>query len=168
MIYISKLTKLEYDENKNLIHYHYDNIFKEKPYEIWFKYDENNVLINYKCSDGFEKEFTYNKNNKVECSKFITNDNTRMIITWFEYDSNKNLVHQWDIDGNEQIWEYDENGNNTYHKISEYSEEWFKYDDMHRQIYHKTETTEFYSSDEFIYEENEVITTIHEKYRTYN
>ena len=42
----------EYDENNNLIHYRDSN-----GYEEWCEYDANNNLIHYRNNDGIEENY---------------------------------------------------------------------------------------------------------------
>ena len=61
--WVEVLSISEYDNNENLIH------FKDSDgYEYWKEYDSNGNLIHYKDSDGDEKwyEYTYWKNGKVK------------------------------------------------------------------------------------------------------
>ena len=73
--WVEVLSISEYDNNENLIH------FKDSDgYEYWKEYDSNGNLIHYKNSDGKEE--------------------------WNEYDSNGNQIHYKDNDGEEYWHEY--------------------------------------------------------------
>ena len=73
--WVEVLSISEYDNNENLIH------FKDSDgYEEWGEYDSNGNLIHYKNSDGKEE--------------------------WNEYDSNGNQIHYKDNDGEEYWHEY--------------------------------------------------------------
>ena len=77
-----------YNNNEKIIYYK-----NSYGFEFWYKYDENGNYIHYKDS------------NRFEC--------------WKWYDENNNLIHYKDSDRLEYWKKYDEN-NNTYKTINEY------------------------------------------------
>jgi len=77
----------EYDENNNLIHYR-----DTDGYEWWSEYDENNNEIHTQNSNGYE--------------------------VWREYDKNNNMIHYRDSEGYEYWREYDENNNEIHFRTS--------------------------------------------------
>ena len=81
--YTFPLPLQEYDQNNNLIHYKNSNGF-----EYWKEYDQNNNLIHSKNSNGFEEWKEYDQNNN--CIHF---KNSKGFEKWQEYDQNNNLIH---------------------------------------------------------------------------
>ena len=87
--WVEVLSISEYDNNENLIHYKNSN-----GYEYWKEYDSNGNLIHSKDSDGYESWKEYDSNGNLIHSKY-----SYSWEEWSEYDSNGNLIHFKDSDG---------------------------------------------------------------------
>jgi len=79
----------EYDQNNNVIHYKTSNGF-----EYWNEYDENNNMIHHKTSDGYEYWKEYDENNNL-----IYYKNSGNFEEWKEYDENNNMIHYKNSNG---------------------------------------------------------------------
>lgn len=112
-----------YDNNNNIIIRRLDS--PHRSVDDYMKYDENNKLIERKCtymnSDGdiyheFERTYRYdNKGNEIY-GQIIGETVSGNREYTYEYDNKNREVLYKDTDGNERIKEYDENGNNIYIK----------------------------------------------------
>ena len=85
---------IDWDENDNVIH------FKNSDgYEEWEEYDENGNVIHFKNSDGYEKWKEYDENGNM-----IHFKNSDGYEKWKEYDADGNLIHAKDSRGYEMWW----------------------------------------------------------------
>ena len=122
-----KIDGVEYDENKNCIHYK-----NSYGYEEWREFDQNNNVIHYKSSNGFEYWQEFDKNNNL-----IHFKNSNDSEYWREYDQNNNVIHYKSSSGYERWKEFDQNNNEIHVKDSYGVEYWGKYDENNNLIYYK-------------------------------
>lgn len=106
----------ELDSNNNLLYKKRTNIRFNTTEEEWFKYNENNDLINYKSSNGYEEQYDYNKEGKLVHRKSSKNEE------WTEYDENGRCVHykliEFDGSGDMEVYlGYDDSGKLISRKI---------------------------------------------------
>ena len=86
------------------------------------EYDNNENLIHFKDSDGYEYWKEYDSNGNEIHSKYSNGEEY-----WYEYDRNGNKIHSKDSDGYEEWYEYDGNGNEIHSKDSSGEEYWHEY-----------------------------------------
>lgn len=154
----------------------------------FFEYDDKGNVIkestysaggHQSISDDYSYTYKYDSNGNITYKKSIRRNDydsgfdpeshgTSTNETWFEYDSNNNLLHEKSKDSSnnyEKWYEYDSNNNLIHEKSKENyntSEEWYEYDSNNNLIHKKSKNNDGDTSEKW-YEYDSNNNLIHEK-----
>lgn len=142
----------------------------------FFEYDDKGNVIkkstysaggHQSISDDYSYTYKYDSNGNITYKKSIRRNDydsgfdpeshgTSTDETWFEYDSNNNLIHEKykDSSNNYEKWyEYDSNNNLIHEKYKNNDgttfEEWYEYDSNNNLIHKKSKSSSDYISEEW-------------------
>lgn len=129
----------DYDSNNQLIHSKYT--FNSEWYECWYEYKYDNagnkiyskeVKKNNSSWDTNYKTTTiwyeYDSNgNVIHRKEEYVSNSTRIVESYFKYDTNNNLVYSRENDV-EKNYDYDSNNNLIHEKHSDSTEFWYEYE----------------------------------------